>query len=265
MKIWQTCSCVFALCLICCWPHSVLSKGKRQPKASQGIQADAGLKIPEYGIAIDAYYLPALDQLIPGYRILNIVVQNNRPEPIDLDVFKDKWQIIDHMGKNHKAFNHVKFFEKNLWEQMSDKAKTKLDYPNLVPPGKMVAIDVFFPTSVELVNFKEIRWNSSFFDKEFNVYTAYENQIKIDYDTAKVLEMPKSEAEIQQEQQTQDDYLKARDQFVGNHEKDVQKVFYISPDGTMKEVDEDKLQETSLPDTTYPVTTPTADVQPPTQ
>lgn len=259
MKIWQRCVCVVFIGAICIFPQWALSKSQKKSKSPQSIQSEAGLKIPEYGIAIDAYYLPALDQLIPGYRILNVLVQNNRPEPIDLDVAKDKWQIVDHMGQKHKAFNHIKFFEKNLWEKMSDKAKSKLNYPNLVPSGKMVAIDVFFPNSVELNNFQEIRWDSAFFDKEFNVFTAYERQLKIEYDTTKVLDMPKSDSEIQNDKAQQDAYLQARDEFMGNHEKDVQKVFYIAPDGTMQEVDEPKLQENNLPVDTAPVSTPTTE------
>lgn len=245
MKLWKTgLSFIFVTALFC---TPTTSEAKRKSKEPQSIQSEAGLKIPEYGIAIDAYYLPALDALIPGYRILNIVIQNNRPDPITMDVIKDKWEIVDNIGKKYKAYNHIKLFDKSLWEKMSDKAKTKLEYPNMIPPGKMVAVDVFFVNSVELTNFKEIRWGSAFFDKEFNVYTAYEKQLKIEYDTTKVIEAPKSEEEIQNSQTQQDEYLKARDQFVGNHESDVQKVFYIAPDGTMKEVDEDKLEESDMP------------------
>lgn len=207
------------------------------------VRSETGLKIPSYGLAIDAYYSSDLDRIIPGYRILNVVIQNNQNSQIDLDVVKDKWFVVDHMGKKHKAFNHITQFKKSLWDKMSEEAKNKLKYPSTVPPGKLVAVDLFFNDSVELHNFQELHWDSDFLQKEFAIYSNFQSEIKIDYSTSKVLDFPEDPNASNPELiQQQNEYMKARDQYISNHEKDVKKIFYMQPDGSMKEVNQDEVK-----------------------
>lgn len=205
------------------------SESKGKANEVKVIQSEAGLKIPEWGIAIDAHYLPALDELIPGYRVVNILLQNNGSKPIELNPRKDKWVITDNIGKKHKAYNHIRFFHRRLWEKMSDKAKAKLDYPHLVPPGKSVAIDVFFKDEVELANFREISWDSYHFDKEFTILTPYEKHIEVKYGTNKVIDLNQIEPSKETEKEKQ--YRGARDDYEGNSEETGNQVIYITPDG----------------------------------
>ena len=72
-------------------------------KISEDIRSEAGLNIKDWGIAIDAIYDARLDDLIPGYRIINIVLTNRSAEDINLSTNKDKWYILDNMGKKHTA------------------------------------------------------------------------------------------------------------------------------------------------------------------
>lgn len=179
------------------------------------IRSEIGLNIPEWGIAIDATFNPQLTNIIPGYHIVTIVLTNRRSEPVMLDARKDKWIIVDNLGKKHRAFNHVKQFNRDIWSKMPRKLKLLLDYPHVVNPGKSTTIDVFLPKSVDLFNFREIVWESAHFNKEFNMFTAYEKSLSIptnprEFDTPKKTiteeELLKREERLQQQQQQQDKY-----------------------------------------------------------
>jgi len=161
----------------------------KKDKNSRVIRSEAGLKIPDWGIAIDATFNPQLDSIIPDYHILNIVLTNQRGQPISLKAKDDKWIIVDSMGKRHTAYNHITQFDKELWNKLPRKLQLLLDYPHAVSSGKSTKIDVFLPKSVDLFNFREIIWKSSHFNKEFNVFTTYEKDLSIpnlkEFDTPK--------------------------------------------------------------------------------
>lgn len=148
-------------------------------KSSEPVSSEAGLNIPEWGVAIDAVYDKRLDNLIHGYHLLNIVLTNRGDKDITLDVIKDKWRIVDSFGKKHTAYNHIKLFNSKLWDKLPDDFKDKVDYPQVVRPGKSTTVDVYLPISVSLSNFKEIIWKSYHFDKEFNIFTNYEKILDV--------------------------------------------------------------------------------------
>lgn len=143
---------------------------------------EAGLKLPQWSIAIDASYDARLDNLIPGYRIVHVVLSNSREDTILLDPSKDRWLITDSTGRRHTAINHVKKIDRKLWEEMKPELKKKLDYPTSVGPHYLTTIDLFFSDSVDLFQFREISWHSSHFNKTFDIYTAYEKELSIDPD-----------------------------------------------------------------------------------
>lgn len=143
------------------------------------VKSSAGLNIKEWSIAIDAIYNPQLDRILPDHHIVNIVLTNRREEPIILHPGQDRWVIIDSLGKRHTADNHIKQFDKKLWQRLPKRLQTLLAYPHVVNPGKATTIDVFLPKSVDLTNFREVVWKSSHFDKEFNIFTDYEKTLSI--------------------------------------------------------------------------------------
>ncbi len=156
------------------------AKDDRPPLQAKGkieIKSEAGLNIPEYGIAVDALYDPRLDDLVEGYKIISILLTNRGTSNISLNVRQDKWVIIDSAGHKHVAENHVSYFDKRTWEEMEAALKQKLDYPQYVKAAHSTTIDVFFPKSVELLNFKEIIWKSASIGKEFNIFTNMENVV----------------------------------------------------------------------------------------
>lgn len=223
------------LFIVACSNSQRAQTSKASKDSDAAIQSEAGLKIPKWGIVIDAYYMPKLDSMIPGYRVLNILIQNNNPEDILLHPKHDKWVITDHLGEQHKALNHIKYFNAKLWDKMSPRAKNLLDYPHKIHPGEVVTIDVYFKDNVELRNFREIAWHSDFFDKEFNIMTAYEDHINVKYKVIDNENKIKSDTDTQAASDEEKAYQQARDKFIGNHEKDVKKVFYVTPQGKIEE------------------------------
>jgi hypothetical protein len=159
------------------WNKSGRKSSRSRPSGKE-VRSEAGLKIPEWGIAIDAIYNPALDNLIPGYKIVHIALTNSRAQEVQLNPASDRWYITDFHDKKHTAINHVKAVSDELWESLPPKLQAKLDYPKVVLSGKLTTIDVLIPSEVDLFNFKEVSWKSAFFKRSFDMYTNYESKIE---------------------------------------------------------------------------------------
>lgn len=164
---------------------------------SDTISSEVGLKIPEYGIAIDAVFNPELTDIIPGYHILNVVLSNHRADTISLNRKTDRWVVIDRNDKKHTAVNHVTDFNDKMWNELPEELQQLIDYPTMISPGKSVTIDVFVPNHVELANFKEVRWRSQHFAKEFNLFTNYEQKISLGSEKTKEFTIPKTSVDIE--------------------------------------------------------------------
>jgi len=149
-------------------------------KKSKYIESETGLNIPSMGIAIDAIYQPELDNLIPGYKILNIVLTNKSSQNIQLNPNKDRWIVRDNVDKKHIAINHLRFLGEKVWEEISADLRNKLEYPQIVRSGNNTKIDVFFPATTNLANFRSFEWKSFFFKKEFLLTNPLEKDLKLD-------------------------------------------------------------------------------------
>ncbi len=157
-----------------------MAYNKNNPKhqkargSSKKIISEAGLNIPQWGVAIDAVYDSRLDNLVPGYKILNVILSNRGAANIFLDPRKDKWYVIDNIGKKLRASNHLRLDNEKVWSSLPLGLRTKLEYPQTVRVSHSVKIDLFFSNDVSLGGFREIGWDSDHFKKEFNVITATE-------------------------------------------------------------------------------------------
>ena len=176
---------------------------------SRVVTSEVGLNIPEFGVAIDTVYNRELTNLIPGLHIINVVVSNRREEPIEFDIKKDKWTVVDSKGKKHKLFNHVSDFDQNLFEKLPEKLKRKLSYPARVSPSKSITIDLFLSSKVDLLNFKEVTWKSEHFDKEFNLFTTYEDDLQMN---PKEFDTPKNSTKVDLNEPMPNKYRKLEDQ-----------------------------------------------------
>lgn len=198
--------------------YSGKNKSFKRAKKTQVVRSEAGLNIPQWGIALDASYDPRLDDLIPDYKILHIAVTNRRSSNIVFNPSKDKWIVMDNTGKKHIVKNHVKAISSKLWRKLPKGLRKKLAYPNYVKPGNMVVIDVFLPKSVDLFQFKQIFWKSHHFSKEFSIYTAYEDTLKLTDADLDSKNIPINKAS-DDNRNAINDYIKTRDEILNPNRK----------------------------------------------
>lgn len=151
-------------------------------KEAKNVESELGLNIPKWGVAIDAVYDSRLDNLVPGYKILNVVLTNRSAQMINFDVEKDKWILENHLGKDIKGINHLYREDKAAWSNLPAGLKEKLAYPGAVRVGKSTNIDLIFPAHVELTQFKQIRWKSAHFKREFNLNSNFEKNTLMEDD-----------------------------------------------------------------------------------
>lgn len=152
-----------------------LAQKNHSAPSNKIVESETGLNIPEIGIAIDSVYEKKLDNLIPGYKLLLVVVSNKTSKPIYFDPKKDQWGIRDHLNHAHRGFNHPRSMSQKIWDKLPAGLKQELEYPQIVHDGNTAKIDILFKTSVELENFRTLVWKSTFFKKEFRLQSATEN------------------------------------------------------------------------------------------
>lgn len=186
------------LLIIFSWPvesalPSKQSKNSGAKKTKQ-VESEAGLNIPAWSVAIDALYDPQLDDLIPGYKILNVVVTNRGTDVIYFDTGKDRWQVHEATGRGHKGINHLRLVDENLWNSLPVGLKNELEYPQMVRGGHTSKIDLLFRSSVELANFRDLVWNSVHFKKEFLIKMPLEKNLEWE---PKEEPLPKTKADQQ--------------------------------------------------------------------
>ncbi len=150
------------------------SRGKDKQKV---VETEAGLNIPSLGIAIDAIYDKKLDDLLPGYKILNVVITNKSVSNIELDAKKDKWEIVDSVGRSHKAIAHLFLVDPKLWNVLPVGLKDELEYPHRVRMGHTTKIDLLFTDDVELNYFKNVTFKSFSLAKTFLIKNSVEKNL----------------------------------------------------------------------------------------
>ena len=93
-----------------------------------------------------------------------------------------------------------------------------IDYPHQVGVGKSVSIDVFVPVSVDLFHFKEVAWKSYHFNKEFSVFTNFEDSLSLPNKKELVIPSKKDSTNLEDAQASEDGY-KVPDKFKKQEEQ----------------------------------------------
>lgn len=141
-------------------------KAHRRPKK---VEAPAGKFIPGYGFSIDARYDPRFDNLVPGYKLLTVVIRNTSLQVIQTDRKKDRWVVIDREGKKHRGIVNLKARDRDLWIDLPEKLKGLIDYPDDIPISYTATFDLLFPLTVPLKGFREVVFKNATWDQEFLV------------------------------------------------------------------------------------------------
>ncbi len=185
--------CILSLVILL--PFQSLAKEDKTKKNKKIIESEAGLNIPEWGIAIDAIYDNRLDDLLPGYKILNVVVTNRATAPLSLDPIKDQWTLHNHLDKKIRAINHLRLVDEKLWDSLPVGLKSELDYPQIVRVGHTAKIDLLFRDSVDLNGFRSLEWVSNFLKKTFIIHTALEKNLEWEHKEEPIPQIPAKPAE----------------------------------------------------------------------
>lgn len=146
----------------------------RPGKKKQGpIEGQAGRNLSFYSISIDANYDSRLNELIPGYKLLPIVMRNSSLRAVPMDAGNDRWIIVGERGQRYTAINSLRIRNPKMWRGIPDKMRTMIDYPEIVPINYSVTFDLLLPEKVRLEYFKEIRYYNAAWKQWFVVEKRY--------------------------------------------------------------------------------------------
>lgn len=145
--------------------------GKKKP--TKQVTGQTGRNIPQYSLSIDANYDPRLDNLIPGYKLLPVVIRNSSLQAIPMNLRADRWVIIGEKGQKYAAMNSLRLKDPVYWRRVPDQVRTMIDYPEIIPIGYSVTFDLLFPENVNLEYFEGIRYYNDALGKEIVLEKIY--------------------------------------------------------------------------------------------
>jgi len=140
--------------------------------AKRPLVSMAGQPVPETPLLIDVSYDSSLDNLVPGYKIIIVVVSNSGYAPFVLDPAEDRWTIVDRKGMRHAAYISLRDQDMNVWAGLSLELRQKLSSPLMVPNGVEQPFDLFLPGEVLLDGFRSLEFQSSQLHRTIRVITS---------------------------------------------------------------------------------------------
>ena len=136
---------------------ALLSAGGAEAKKKNVIQAAGGTTIPGLGLVIDASYDPRFDTLVPGYKLITVVLENASFNVIGLSPDKDLWEIrLQGEKRPIRAINDLRSEAPQAWAALPQKLKDTFAYPLYLPIGAREVIDLFVPEVHDLELFTEL-------------------------------------------------------------------------------------------------------------
>jgi hypothetical protein len=129
-----------------------------RPKKEEVVKGHGSVSIPPFGISFDASYDARLDTLVPGYKVINVLVENTSFNILGFDPKKDQWSIV--MAGSKKAIpaiHNLRSQQPKIWSALPDRIREIVGYPLVLPIGGKEVIDIFVPDKYDLSAFNEIR------------------------------------------------------------------------------------------------------------
>ena len=124
--------------------------------AKGAVHVQGGTNIEGYGFALDASYDPRLDQLIPGYRIVNVALINNSFNILFLNPEKDRWSIRAGKGRRHDAIIDLRRADPEVWATLPERVQKLMAYPLAVPIGARLVLDLIVHGEAPLEQLTEV-------------------------------------------------------------------------------------------------------------
>lgn len=135
----------------------------------ENIIIPGGSVVPTLGVGFDVTYDPSLDDVIPGYKLLNVVYINNSMDIVQMNSAGDKWWLEDRRGKKIKAITDLRDKDPDAWSKLPKKLKVLMEYPLIVPIGSTESIDLLFKKDVNLGEFKSVIFRSANANKQYKI------------------------------------------------------------------------------------------------
>lgn len=150
------------LCLAC----GCVTAEKSKP---QIIVVPGGTVSPALGVGFDVSYDPALDNIIPGYKILSVAYKNNSMNIVQMDMLNDQWRVEDRGGKKITAVINLRDKDPDIWAKLQPRLRKIMEYPLLIAIGETRVIDLLFRGKVNLAEFKSVTFNAARSNQEFKI------------------------------------------------------------------------------------------------
>ncbi len=141
--------------------------GEKGKKVEGPIEGVVGRPLRSYSMTIDTEYDPRLDDLVAGYKLLPVTIQNRHLSGIPMDVEKDRWMVVTEKGKKVEAINSLKLRDPILWRSLPKSLRSAIDYPEVIPINYTATFDLIFPSKINIRYFSEIRYYNAALNKEF--------------------------------------------------------------------------------------------------
>ncbi len=146
--------------------------GRQSSKGQQGrtavddgafvdLYVPSGTSSPAISVGFEVAYDPRLDNLVPGYKIITVGITNNALEYLQMDTLADRWWVIDRNKSKQKAILMLRDVNPNVWGKLPLRLRQMLEYPLLIRIADTATVDLLFPASANLSEFREVVFRSS--------------------------------------------------------------------------------------------------------
>ena len=163
---------LLGILMMTCFGCIKTQDGQRRRKPLKVIEVQGGSTIPFYGFSIDAFYDPRLDHLVPGYKLLNVGIRNISPFVVPMDAKKDRWILVDKIGKKHRIVNSIRVRNERLWRELPSELRHRMEYAENVPISYEVTFNLLFSERVDAHEFEELHYYNAAWKRTF-VITKY--------------------------------------------------------------------------------------------
>lgn len=147
------------LMVVACMPQA--SKQSKAEGAYQDMYMPSGTAAPALSIGFEVAYDPQTDNIVPGYKIITVAITNSSLEYLQTDQMVDQWWVVDRGKSRHKAVLNLRDKDPDVWAKLPPRLRNYIQYPLMVRIGDTTTIDLLFPDSVNLNEFREVVFKCS--------------------------------------------------------------------------------------------------------
>lgn len=160
---------MIVLCLTISACMSQSRKSIASDAAYQDIYVPSGTAAPALGIGFETSYDPQTDNIVPGYKIITVAITNGSLEYLQTDEMVDQWWVVDRGKNRHKAVLNLREKNPDVWAKLPPRLRKFVQYPLMVRIGDSATIDLLFPNTINLNEYREVVFKSSARQKTIHI------------------------------------------------------------------------------------------------